>query len=163
MKKLVRFTVLTFAIMQMCLAPVYANVDEGGEIAVRGMMHQWLAAYNSKDIDALMLLYSDNIYYANNGNSLTQSKEAIRRNYEPQFKAAPNVTIDFTEELIKASATLAHIAGKYRVNIPHADSTLTHAYGRVLLIFEKQDGQWKLIVDFDNTANDITAADFEKN
>jgi uncharacterized protein (TIGR02246 family) len=145
------------------LAPsVLAKANTSEETIIRGIMRQWLVAYNSKDIDALMSLYSDTIYYANKGNSLIQSKEAIRRNYEPQFKAAPNVTIDFTEETVKAGTTLAHIAGKYRVNIPQADSKVTHAYGRVLLIFEKEDGHWKLIVDFDNTANDITAVNFEK-
>lgn len=127
---------------------------------IRAAMQHWLTAYNSKNIDALMSLYSDKIYYANNGSDLQRSVAAIRTNYAQQFKNAPNVTIDFSEELIAAGNDLAHIAGKYRVNIPQQDGKTSHAFGRVLLIFEQQDQQWKLVVDFDNVASDIDDATF---
>lgn len=127
---------------------------------IRGAMQHWLSAYNSKNIDALMSLYSDKIYYANNGNGLQRSVAAIRANYVQQFKNAPNVTIDFSEELVATGNDIAHIAGKYRVNIPATDGGVSHAFGRVLLIFERQDQQWKLVVDFDNTAPDIDGITF---
>jgi len=142
---------------------VSATPANSEETAIRGKMQQWLAAYNSKDIDALLSLYSDKIYFANNSSSLKLGTEAIRRNFAPQFASSARTSIDFSEELITIGETLAHIGGKYRVNIPQDDGNILNAYGRVLLIFEKENDEWKLIVDIDNTGNDITAADFENN
>ncbi len=141
----------------------FAMSASAEETAIRGQMQQWLTAYNSKDIDALLSLYSDKIYFANNGSNLKQGAEAIRRNFASQFIANTNTSIDFLEEYLTVGETLAHIAGKYRVNIPKGDGQILRAYGRVLLIFEKENGQWKLIVDFDNTASDISANDFKPN
>ncbi len=130
------------------------------EDTVRGLMKNWLDAYNTKNIEALMSLYSDQIYYANNGSDLERSTASIRQSYAAQFKAATGITIDFSEELINVGPKLAHIAGKYRVNIPQKDGTSNHTYGRVLLIFEKQSEGWKLIVDFDNNGSDLGAKYF---
>ncbi|WP_262694206.1 YybH family protein [Kordiimonas aquimaris] len=155
--RLIMFTAMLFAgttVMQ-----THASNDNQEEV-VRGLMSSWLAAYNTKDIDALMSLYSDKIYYANNGNNLVRDTQTIRQNYSHQFDSGSKTTIDFAEELITVGEKLAHIAGKYRVNIPQADGSKQNAYGRVLLIFEKQDEQWKLIVDFDNTGRDAALGPF---
>lgn len=136
--------------------------DDTQENIIRGLMNSWLTAYNAKDIDALMSLYSDKIYYANNGSTLERDMQAIRQNYSSQFNSGSKATIDFSEELITVGENLAHIAGKYRINIPQTDGSKQHAYGRVLLIFEKQHAQWKLVVDFDNTGSDIATGQFDK-
>lgn len=138
-------------------------IAERGEVpVVRVLMQRWLDAFNSKDIDALMALYSEKIYYANNGNSLERNLDTMRASYMAGFKAAPYVTINFSEELINTGETLAHIAGKYRINIPASDGSVNHVYGRVLLIFEKEGDDWKMIVDFDNKATDISPDIFEQ-
>lgn len=156
--RLATITFMLFASAASMHAHASGNVE--AEDSIRGLMNSWLAAYNAKDIEALMSLYSEKIYYANNGNKLVRDTQTIRQNYTTQFKSGINTTIDFSEELITTGKTLAHIAGKYRVNIPQADGGQQHAYGRVLLIFEKQNTQWKLIVDFDNTGTDIATGSF---
>ncbi len=140
---------------------ILADAEAAEQTAIRGLMQQWLRAYNAKDIDGLLSLYSDKIYFANNGNRIKQGPAAVRQHFSPQFTANTETTINFSEEIVAVSETLAHIGGKYRVNIPQADGDTAYAYGRVLLIFEKEDDQWKLIVDFDNTASDISAGDFD--
>lgn len=148
-----------WALVMLLVAPSTsaAAVDED---AIRGRMQAWLEAFNSKDADALARLYSDKIYYANNGNTLALNTAAIIENYRAQFLASPDVTIDFAEELVAAGPRFGHIAGKYRVNIPQKDDTVAHAFGRVLLIFEKTDGEWLLVVDFDNQGSDLNAQTF---
>ncbi len=141
---------------------ILATTEAAEQTAVRSLMKQWLTAYNTKDINRLLSLYSDKIYFANNGNSVKQGPAAVRHHFAPQFHATPKTTIDFSEEVVTVGKTLAHIGGKYRVNIPQAGGETAYAYGRVLLIFEKENGQWKLIVDFDNTASDISASDFDQ-
>ncbi|MCK0070821.1 YybH family protein [Kordiimonas laminariae] len=127
---------------------------------IRGKMQAWLDAYNTKDISALMALYGDRIYYANNGSDLVTSIEQIRANYGAQFKAGGGATVEFSEELVTVGEKLAHIAGKYRVNIPQGDGKAQSFYGRVLLIFEKQTDEWKLVVDFDNQGKNLSAENF---
>ena len=157
MKQLIRVFSL---ILLVAGAEVMAKANDTNDNTVRALMQVWVDAFNTKDIEALMSIYSDEIYYANNGSPLERSIESIRENYAAGFKAAPNVTIDFREELVNTGETLAHIAGKYRVNIPAADGSTQHRYGRVLLIFEKQDGAWKMVVDFDNQGSDLSDATF---
>lgn len=140
---------------------ILANTEAAEQTAIRSLMQQWLTAYNAKDMDGLLSLYSDKIYFANNGNSVKQGLSAVRQHFAPQFTANTETTINFSEEIVTVGETLAHIGGKYRVNIPQADGDTAHAYGRVLLIFEQENGQWKLVVDFDNTASDISASDFD--
>ncbi len=163
MKQSVQNLAVAAMLLLASAGSAFATPANAEENALRGKMQQWLSAYNSKDIDALLSLYSDKIYFANNGGDLKLGTEAIRRNFAPQFSNNANVTIDFSEELITIGETLAHIGGKYRVNIPQDDGEIQRAYGRVLLIFENENGQWKLIVDFDNIGNDISAADFKFN
>ena len=130
------------------------------EDVIRGRMQAWLNAFNEKDADKLAVLYSDRIYYANNGNKLALNTAAIIENYRAQFVAAPGVRIDFVEELVAAGPRFGHIAGKYRVNIPQDDGAVQQAFGRVLLIFERIDGRWLLVVDFDNQGSDLNAQSF---
>ncbi len=155
MRKLVK----CWALVMLLAAPSTsaASVDED---VIRGRMQTWLEAFNSKDADRLATLYSDKIYYANNGNKLALNVSAIIENYRAQFSASPEVTIDFAEELVAAGPRFGHIAGKYRVNIPQKDNTIAHAFGRVLLIFEKTDSKWLLVVDFDNQGSDLNTQSF---
>jgi ketosteroid isomerase-like protein len=136
------------------------------ETIIRSLMQAWLKAYNSKDIDALFRLYSPRIYYANNGNKLQTSVDAIKDNYQRQFIAAPDTRIEFLEELVSINGDIGYITGKYQVVVPQSDDETKYFYGRVLLIFERNanhsdgvDG-WQLVVDFDNQGQDITKQDF---
>jgi ketosteroid isomerase-like protein len=133
---------------------------------IRGLMDHWLKAYNRKDIDNLKRLYSDRIYYANNGNSLALDKDAITRNYAQQFVASPKTRIEFAEELVSVTQDMGYIAGKYKVIVPQENKEAAHFFGRVLLIFERSSNHekgvdgWELVVDFDNQGSDITIQDF---
>jgi ketosteroid isomerase-like protein len=133
---------------------------------IRGLMDAWLKAYNSKNIDALMSLYSSQIYYANNGSNLTRRLEGIEENYKRQFKASPCTRIEFKEELVTVSGDTGYIAGKYQVAVPQSGAATNYFHGRVLLIFQRStnhsdgiDG-WQLIVDFDNQGQDVSKQDF---
>ncbi len=129
---------------------------------IRNMMQRWLAAYNNRDIDELISLYDPNIYYANNGSDLERDLGDLKRGYEERFKSPTKTKISFKEEIVNAEANIGYIAGKYRVAIVPVDGSVTYAYGRVLLIFERLNEQsdWKLTVDFDNTSSDISSVDF---
>ena len=135
-------------------------VGASEEDAIRRKMQEWLNAFNTKDAGRLTALYSDQIYYANNGNRLVRDTKTIIDNYRTQFASAPGVTIDFSEELVAAGPRFAHISGKYRVNVPSETGGIQHAYGRVLLIFEKLGDDWLLVVDFDNQGSDLSAQTF---
>lgn len=130
------------------------------EDAVRDRMQAWLGAFNAKDADQLATLYSDKVYYANNGSKLALNARDIIENYRAQFTVAPDVTIDFKEELVAAGPRFGHIAGQYRVNIPQEDGSLQQAFGRVLLVFERINNKWLLVVDFDNQGSDLNAQSF---
>ncbi|UTW54088.1 nuclear transport factor 2 family protein [Kordiimonas sp. SCSIO 12610] len=164
-----------FAMISLSITK-HVHAEEGAETVqtssvnntdtIRNLMNAWLTAYNSKDIDALMRLYSDKIYYANNGSNLQRNKSSIGENYQQQFSAAPNTRIDFKEELVSVNSGVGYIAGKYKVIIPADDAATRYFFGRVLLIFEQNpnhsvgmDG-WELVVDFDNQGADVSLDKF---
>ena len=155
MRRVIR-AVLLLALVAVPSGFASASVED----AIRGKMQEWLDAFNTKDAERLAALYSDQIYYANNGNKLVRDTKSIIDNYRAQFVNTPNVTIDFSEELVAAGPRFAHISGKYRVNMPNQTGGVHHAYGRVLLIFEKLKGDWLLVVDFDNQGSDLSAQTF---
>ena len=135
-----------------------AQIDD--EDAIRAKMQIWITAFNNKDADGMKPVYSDNIYYANNGSPLARNLDSIIATYRTQFAVAPLVTIDFSEELVATGPRFGHIAGKYRITVPNAEGQTKQFFGRVLLIFEKQDGDWKMVVDFDNQGSDLSATAF---
>ena len=161
---------LTIVVMMSCSVgcgsfPAEAvPVPEASETKdqIRTMMQKWLAAYNNRDIDDLISLYDPDIYYSNNGSDLQRDLGDLRRGYEERFKSPTKTKISFKEEIVNAEANIGYIAGKYQVSIVPAGGSETYAYGRVLLVFERQNEQsdWKLTVDFDNSSSDISPADF---
>ena len=123
---------------------------------IRDMMARWLDAYNNRRVEDLLALYSDDIYYANNGSELISGLDAVSSHWKQQLSADTGVQIEFREELVRVRGLSGYIAGKYKVFNPDKQREKPLGFGRVLLIFERADcrSDWKLVVDFDNTGAD---------
>ena len=120
----------------------------------------WLAAFNAKDVDALMALYDPESSYAGASGPYLTSLEAIRARYAAGFKAI-SATLLFQEETAVAGSDMALIVGKFYF-APLAGSQGTGSTGRVALVYRKQsDGAWKLLFDMDNAGIDVSPQDFE--
>ena len=132
--------------------------DEGG---VRAAMQAWLAAYNAGDIEALIALYDEDIFYANNGSTAIRDITGIQKGFGPAL-TSHNTNVDFREEQLIVGGEHGYIIGLYQITGTEPENKNLEVYGRVMLVFRKDDeGAWKLIVDFDNTTPDATASVFQ--
>lgn len=128
--------------------------------AIRANLAAWLAAFNAKDIDALMALYDPESSYANAGAPFITDLESIRTRYTATF-AGVSGTLLFKEEKAFASADMGLIVGKYYFKPPEGAEGDGPA-GRVALVYRKAaDGSWGLLFDMDNSPPDVSASDFK--
>jgi|GEM_PF-1015577 len=127
---------------------------------VRANLTAWLAAFNAKDIDALMEQYDAESSYAGASGPYLTSLEDIRALYSAGFDAI-NATLLFFEEKAVAGSDMALIVGKFYFAPPEG-SDATGLTGRVALVYRKQaDGSWKLLFDMDNAGADVSPQDFQ--
>lgn len=128
---------------------------------VRESLNAWLAAFNAKDIDALMALYDAESSYANANAPLLTDLETIRARYGEGFNVLTG-TLRFKEEKAFATGGMGLIVGKYFFEPPAGEPVTGGSTGRVALVFRKDaNGAWKLFFDMDNTPPDVTPADFD--
>ena len=73
------------------------------------VMNAMTAAYNSRDIDAMMDLVSDNcIMQKDRGEVLVAGKPSIREFYIGGFKGHPNLHLELKEHISLGTALLVH-------------------------------------------------------
>lgn len=127
---------------------------------VRANLTAWLAAFNAKDIDALMALYDAESSYASAGAPLITGEADIRERYQGAF-AAITGTLLFKEEKAFVEGGMGLLVGQYYFKPPQG-AAQTGGTGRVALVYRKQaDGSWKLLFDMDNTPPDVTPENFD--
>ena len=126
---------------------------------IRANLTAWLAAFNAKDIDALMALYDEKSSYAGASGPYLTTLENIRSRYAAGFETI-NATLLFKEEKAIAGSDMGLLVGKYYFAPPEGAET-TGSIGRVALVYRKQaDSSWKLLFDMDNAPGDISPDDF---
>ena len=138
-------------------------MNESTASQVRAALNVWLAAFNAKDLDALMACYDPDIVYANASAPLRRGVAQVRASFEPAM-AAPGMRLRFSEETLVEGSELALIAGKYLFEQvqPNGEAAAGSA-GRVVLLYRRSaDGRWLLAYDADNAPPDVSAADFAR-
>lgn len=127
---------------------------------IRANLDAWLAAFNSKDVDALMTLYDEESSYAGASGPYLTTLENIRARYAAGFENI-NATLLFKEEKAVAGIDMGLLVGKFYFAPPEGTAA-PGSTGRVALVYRKQaDGNWKLLFDMDNAPGDISPDDFE--
>jgi ketosteroid isomerase-like protein len=118
---------------------------------IRGIETQWVADYNTRDVDKLAGHYSDDAALANPGAALA-ADSAARRAALTQFVADPTLKIDFASDrvLVAKSGDLISSRGHYTMTStdPATKQPKTET-GSYLTVYKKQpDGAWKAVEDF---------------
>ncbi|MEM7249107.1 MAG: nuclear transport factor 2 family protein [Acidobacteriota bacterium] len=125
---------------------------------VRSALKAWLAAYNARDLDALMSLYDPGIIYANAHSPLIRGLDEVRPWFEKALAASGQRELLFKEETLIAGEELTLIAGKFCFRQPDGSGSA----GRVTLLYRRSEGRWLLAYDTDNTPPDCVSSDFDE-
>ncbi len=105
---------------------------------VRERLSSWLAAFNERDIDAMMSLYDPDSAYAGGRTPLMRGVDEIRACYERAFPQITG-TLLFEEEAAFQQDGMALIYGKFYFK-PASDVAEPGMTGRVGLVYRKAEG-----------------------
>jgi hypothetical protein len=73
------------------------------------VMHKMAAAYNAKDVDAMMDLITDNcVMQKDRGEIMLAGKPSFREFYAKGMEAHPNMTLELKENFAVGSALFVH-------------------------------------------------------
>jgi uncharacterized protein (TIGR02246 family) len=116
--------------------------------AIRALDTSWVAAGQSKSVDAWVAFYADDAAVLPPNEPIATSREAIRKSVS-DLLTLPGLSIDWkpTKIEVARSGELAYLYGAYRLEWDGSGKRATDS-GKNVEIWKKQsDGRWKCIVD----------------
>jgi ketosteroid isomerase-like protein len=130
------------ACTQQAAAPAADLAAE--ELAIRDASAKWLAAVQAKDWAAAAASFAaDGMAFPQNQAPLV-GPAAVQANAEAQAAAMPNMTTNWTTDLVvvAASGDLAYESGTWTMTNEGTQDT-----GKYITVWRKLDGQWKAVAD----------------
>ena len=147
----VLFAALT--LLSMSSTPVSAQTDFETEIAAEG--GKWAEYYEQADLEGLMTLYVDDAIVALHGQPALFGITAIREYFSTRIGKAESV-FELDYELRETHGDIAYIISKYWLKATDNETGVVYKdAGRSLLVYKKQDGQWKIAADIDQATPDV--------
>jgi uncharacterized protein (TIGR02246 family) len=151
---LVQAAIGVMALLAALLSSPAALSDFETEIAAEG--GKWAHYYEQADLDGLMTLYVEDAIVALHGQPALFGIDTIR-DYFAQRIGKAEATFELDYELRETHGDIAYIISKYWLKA--TDKTTGALYkeaGRSLLVYKRQDGQWKIAADIDQATPDVT-------
>jgi uncharacterized protein (TIGR02246 family) len=123
--------------------------DRSAEVeAIRALDASWVAAGQSKSVDAWVAFYADDAAVLPPNEPVATNSDAIRKSVS-ELLTLPNLSIDWktTKIEVARSGELAYLYGAYQLAWDEGGKRATDR-GKNVEIWKKQpDGRWKCIVD----------------
>ncbi len=145
---------LAAALLLLLATPAAATPAD--EAAIRAHGREWVRAFKAGDIEALMRLYTPDAEVALHGKPKLKGSDAIRAYFTPLLKTPPDADFLLAEESLVVDGAQAFFLSKYWFTIRTPAGDIPDA-GRSLIVYRKgDDGIWRLRVDIDQAAPDVT-------
>ena len=142
------------ALLAALLSSPMALSDFETEIAAEG--GKWAHYYEQADLDGLMTLYVEDAIVALHGQPALFGIDTIR-DYFAQRIGKAEATFELDYELRETHGDIAYIISKYWLKATDKTTGALHKEaGRSLLVYKRQDGQWKIAADIDQATPDVT-------
>ena len=127
----------------------------GGSVADRERMAEiskdWLDAYASGDLEALMAIMHDDAMVMPHNQPTSHGLDEVREFFAGRI-GRPGVTFRDNLQEIRINGDWAYVLGTFSLEIASEDADqppFVHN-GRYLVLYEKVDGDWKMLRDMDN-------------
>ncbi|PDT35070.1 ketosteroid isomerase [Rhizobium sp. M10] len=142
-------TFATFSLAQPAVAAETGPAAE--EQAIRGIHERMAGLVQARDAGAIKQLYAGDAVLMAPGEKAVVGNEAIGARWARQFGLQDLKFSLRTEQLIvSASGDLAHDRGTYDFAATLRQSPINDT-GKYVLVWQKIDGQWKIIADIFNS------------
>jgi len=150
---LLRAAVRVITVLATLLLSPIAFSDFETEIAAEG--GKWAHYYEQADLEGLMTLYVDDAIVALHGQPALFGIDSIREYFAQRIGKA-EATFELDYELRETHGDIAYIISKYWLKATDkASGALYKEAGRSLLVYKRQDGQWKIAADIDQATPDV--------
>ena len=132
----------------------FSWADFATEIAAEG--GKWAHYYEQEDLEGLMTLYVDDAIVALHGQPALFGIDAIREYFSTRIGKAESI-FELDYELRETHGDIAYIISKYWLKATDKSSGEVYLEaGRSLLVYQRQDGRWKIAADIDQATPDVT-------
>lgn len=124
---------------------------EAAEARIRELDRQWVAAVAARDTAAIVNVYASDGRFMVPNSPVASGADAIRSTWAGLL-GLPNVSLTFEPTSIHVSedATMAYDVGTYQLAFD-GPSGRVEDNGKYLVVWEKRDGEWKVVADMINT------------
>jgi ketosteroid isomerase-like protein len=126
-----------------------SNPEPGAQVR-----HEFLRAYNAKDVDAAVALYSEDATLVSDGGTF-RGRNEIRQWVKSGLDQGNTLEVEPIVE--RSSGTLAYGTGRTRRRV----GSVIHL-GEYLIVMEKIGGEWKIVQHFSLSAGEIQAENAAK-
>lgn len=127
--------------------------SEADRLRMAEISSDWLDAYSNGDLDSLMAIMHPDAILMPHGQRTSRGSEAIREYFSTRI-GRPGVTFVDNLQEIRINGDWAYVLGTFELKVTQ-DSPEKPPYlhsGRYLVLYEKIDGNWKMLRDMDNAA-----------
>ncbi len=120
------------------------------EQAIRDPDAEWVAAVAAGDAAKCASFYAPDGYLLPPGMDPVTGAEALEQVWAGVIEAMPYLTFEPTMIVVAAAGDMAWDYGTYEVRAEPDGATVDH--GKYLVVWQKLDGEWKVMADMFNTS-----------
>ena len=122
------------------------------EGAIRRADAEWSHALEAKDLDRATSFYADSASVYPFNAPLATGKDNIRQLWSHLFDS-PGFHLQFAPTKIEVakSGDMAYDAGTFELKMNGSNGAPTTTEGKYVVVWKKQNGQWKAVADIFNT------------
>ncbi len=143
----------TSACHQTC-GPLDAHSSVDAQAAaIQSLAAEWFRAIAAKDLEKTLSFYAPEAQYLAQGRPAASTPEERRKLWVEDYATPGFSSEEATTKIeVARSGELAYQRGTYLSKVQSAQGTMATTTGKFLVIWKKQaSGEWKAIVDIDNS------------
>ncbi|HET9742397.1 MAG TPA: DUF4440 domain-containing protein [Terriglobales bacterium] len=121
------------------------------ETAIKNLDQQWSEAVQAKDLDKSVSFYGKGASVFPFNAPIASGPENIRQLWQHLF-GAPGFHLEFSPTKIEVSKSgdMAYDIGTFELTMNDAQGNPTTTPGKYVVVWRKQNGQWKAVADIFN-------------
>lgn len=145
MRKLSCLLLLTLATAGCTKTVTHNPTQDAADI--RTLDTKWVTTAQSKDVNAWLAFYSDDVALLPPNDKTTIGREAARKSIS-ELLSLPHLVISWNTTKSDVSGDLGYLVGAYTLAFDGPNGTRINDTGKTLSIWKRQaDGSWKCVAD----------------
>ena len=148
-----KITILLFLALVLSSVLLAQNSKQSkDEAAIRNADTEWSHAVEAKDLDKTTSFYAEDASAYPFNAPVAAGKDSIRQLWSHLFES-PGFHLQFapTKVEVAKAGDMAYDAGTFELKMNGSDGSPKTTQGKYVVVWKKQNGQWKAVADIFNT------------